>query len=131
VVPEICAPGAEILWQTGWTEVGDLGIEGRQSVPGAELRSAIQSADLVIAHAGVGTALTTLEYGKCPVLLPRRRSRGEHTDDHQELIAAELGRRGLSVACEADQITPGLLLRAAALRAAPVAEPEPFLLQVD
>ena len=88
-------------------------------------------ADLVISHSGVGTALLTLEHGKCPVLLPRRRDFAEHTDDHQRLIAEELGRRGLAVWADPDDLTAGHLLAAAQMSAVGVAEPPPFLLQPD
>ena len=51
----------------------------------------MREADVVVAHAGVGTALAALEVGKCPVLVPRRLAHGEHVDDHQVQIASELG----------------------------------------
>jgi UDP-N-acetylglucosamine--N-acetylmuramyl-(pentapeptide) pyrophosphoryl-undecaprenol N-acetylglucosamine transferase len=88
---------AEVLWQTGYTDVDGLGIEGRRSVPGAELRAAIAAADVVISHAGTGSAITSFEMGKKPLLLPRESRFGEHVDDHQFLTANELRRRGLAI----------------------------------
>jgi len=96
VLPDV-APNAEILWQTGFTDVSDLPIHGRQLVPANELCEAVAAADLVIAHAGIGSALAALDQGKCPVILPRRAEHHEHVDDHQELIARELDGRGLAV----------------------------------
>ena len=89
---------ADVLWQTGYTDVDGLGIEGRESVPGYELRSAMASADVVISHAGTGSAITSFEMGKKPLILPRESRFGEHVDDHQMLTANELKRRGLAVA---------------------------------
>jgi UDP-N-acetylglucosamine--N-acetylmuramyl-(pentapeptide) pyrophosphoryl-undecaprenol N-acetylglucosamine transferase len=136
VLPEVCAPDAEILWQTGSTDVTGVFSNGAElpgvdSLPPTQLHAAMAQADLVIAHAGIGSALAVLEMGKCPVLLPRRHSRHEHTDDHQTMIAAELGRRGLAVSAEADEITADELRRAAGMRATAVADPALFALQPD
>ena len=109
-------PGStEVLWQTGATDVSGLGIDGREQVPGPELEAAIDAADVVVAHAGTGTALTAFERGRCPVLVPRRHGFGEHIDDHQVGTAAALAARGLAVHAEVEDLTEGLL-RAASRR---------------
>jgi UDP-N-acetylglucosamine--N-acetylmuramyl-(pentapeptide) pyrophosphoryl-undecaprenol N-acetylglucosamine transferase len=104
---------AEVLWQTGDTDVTGFGIEGHQAIPEKELTAAMAAADLVVAHAGVGAALAAFEVGKCPVLVPRRVARNEHIDDHQTQIAAELGDRGVAVSAEADELSLKDLRRAA------------------
>ncbi|WP_040569280.1 glycosyltransferase [Microbacterium yannicii] len=86
----------EVLWQTGDAEVGGLGIDARPSVPHAELKAAIRDADVVLTHAGVGAALTALEAGKHPILVPRRAEAHEHIDGHQMQVARELSRRNLA-----------------------------------
>jgi UDP-N-acetylglucosamine--N-acetylmuramyl-(pentapeptide) pyrophosphoryl-undecaprenol N-acetylglucosamine transferase len=105
VLPEVVEPEADILWQTGATPLE--GIPGRvaASYPNVELRAAIADADLVVAHSGIGSALTALELGKRPVLVPRRPAFGEHVDEHQSLIARELSSRRLAVSCEADEVS--------------------------
>jgi UDP-N-acetylglucosamine transferase subunit ALG13 len=113
VLPEVVTPDAEILWQVGYTDCSGLAITARQIVPAAELNAAVRQADLVISHAGVGSAVMTLEAGRCPVMLPRRAAYGEHVDDHQTMIASELSRRGLAIASEADGVTPAALEAAA------------------
>lgn len=128
VLPEVLAPDAEILWQLGVTNDAGMSGDVRASVPNAELRRAIAGADLVIAHSGIGSALTALELGKRPVLLPRRPTFDEHVDDHQALIAHELGRRGLAVAVEADEVAVGDLIRAASGRVLSKESPGPFRL---
>jgi UDP-N-acetylglucosamine--N-acetylmuramyl-(pentapeptide) pyrophosphoryl-undecaprenol N-acetylglucosamine transferase len=105
VLPTVVEPGATILWQVGATPVDGLGLEAHVSVPAADLRAAVESADLVVAHAGIGSALDALDAGICPVLLPRRAGRGEHIDDHQVGIAAHLSQRGLAVATDPDLLT--------------------------
>ena len=82
-------------------------------------------ADLVIAHAGVGSALTALDQGKAPVLLPRLKEYDEMVDDHQLMIAAELQSRGLAISRSPDELTVDDLRTAMTMgvEAAPVLPP--------
>lgn len=116
ILPQLLAPDADVLWQVGCTDVTGLPVaqSARDTVPTHELRQAMNEADLVIAHAGVGSALTALGAGRCPVLLPRREASGEHVDDHQLLIADELDQRGLSISRDPDVLTPADLVEAMA-----------------
>jgi UDP-N-acetylglucosamine--N-acetylmuramyl-(pentapeptide) pyrophosphoryl-undecaprenol N-acetylglucosamine transferase len=98
-----------VFWQTGATDVSDLGLCGHSQVSQSELFDRMQQADLVVCHAGVGSALMAMRAGHCPLLVPRRVQRGEHVDDHQVEIAAELDRTGLAVACEADELSTEVL----------------------
>ena len=118
--------GADVLWQTGLADVSGYGIEGRASVPHHELQEAVEEADVVIAHAGTGAAITAIEAGKVPILVPRLVARGEHIDDHQIQIARELDRRGLAIAASPDELTPELLLRAASGSTGRVDDVAPF-----
>ena len=124
---EILPREAEVLWQTGDTDVSGFGIEGHHAIPERALSQAIREADVLVAHAGVGTALAALEVGKCPVLVPRRLAHGEHVDDHQIQIAGELGNRGLALSVEADELTLDHLLTAAAARVSTLPEDPPFI----
>ncbi len=125
---EVIPEGAQVLWQTGSTEVDGLGIDARHSLPSAELSAAMRDADVVIAHAGTGSAIEALEAGKVPVLVPRRRVHGEHVDDHQQDICNELVSRGLAISCDADELTTDHLHAASAQRVTAVEEPPPFRL---
>ncbi len=102
---EVLPPDADVLWQTGDTDTSGFGISGHYAIPERDLTQAMREADVVVSHAGVGTALAAFEVGKCPLLVPRRLSLGEHVDDHQTQIASELARRGLSVSIEAGDIS--------------------------
>lgn len=101
---EILPSEAEVLWQTGSTRTSGLPIRATTFLPHETLLSHMLKADLVIAHAGVGSALTALTAGHCPVLVPRRSARGEHVDDHQRLIAMELADRRLAVVRDLDDL---------------------------
>lgn len=124
---EILPPDADVLWQTGDTDVSGLGIVGHQAIPERELAHAIREADVLVAHAGVGAALSAFEVGKCPVLVPRRFAHGEHVDDHQTQIAGELSNRGLALSVEADDLTLDHLVAAAATRVATLPADPPFM----
>jgi len=131
LLPQVCTRSASVLWQTGATDTAGLGISGVDALPRTELEAAIAEADLVVSHSGVGTALTTLDHGKCPALLPRRSALHEHTDDHQRLIAEELSRRGLAVQADPAVLTPEHLAAAARMTAVRTSQPPGFLLQPD
>jgi UDP-N-acetylglucosamine--N-acetylmuramyl-(pentapeptide) pyrophosphoryl-undecaprenol N-acetylglucosamine transferase len=120
---DILPESVEVLWQTGATDVSDLGIPARASVPGPELEAAMADADVIIAHAGVGSTLTAFELGCCPVLVPRRRAFGENVDDHQAVTASTLSSRGLALMVEADQLAWHHLETAAARTVVPVKDP--------
>jgi UDP-N-acetylglucosamine transferase subunit ALG13 len=111
VLPE----NAGVLWQTGSTDVRSAPIDARPRLPAAELERAVRDADVIISHAGVGSALVALEHGKCPILLPREAARGEHVDDHQRQIAEDLGERGLALVRSPETLTSADLLAAAAI----------------
>lgn len=111
-VVEVLPENAEVLWQLGGTGADGLPGQTHEWMAESELSAAMRDADVVISHAGVGSALAALECGKSPILIPRRAGFDEHVDDHQEQIAAELARRGLGVAMEADALTLEDLLRA-------------------
>ncbi|MGB7685230.1 MAG: glycosyltransferase [Solirubrobacterales bacterium] len=123
---EILPPGVEVLWQTGATDVTEFGIESVYALPEKELSEAMREADVVITHAGVGTALAALEVGKCPVMAPRLSAHGEAVDDHQVQIAAQLSGRGLAVTVDAEQITLDHLLEAAGRTVGAPADPPAF-----
>jgi len=123
--------GVEVLWQTGMTDVSGLGIQGRPSVPHGELVAAMAEADVVIAHGGVGTALSAIEQGRVPILVPRRLAHGEHVDDHQVQIAARLAESGLAVHAEAGELSREILERAASRRVVAAAERPRFVLQTS
>jgi UDP-N-acetylglucosamine--N-acetylmuramyl-(pentapeptide) pyrophosphoryl-undecaprenol N-acetylglucosamine transferase len=101
---EILPQGVDVLWQTGDTDTKDFGIDGHYAIPERDLTDAMREADVVVSHAGAGTAIAVLESGKLPLLVPRRLSLGEHVDDHQIQLARELSKRGLAVTVEADAL---------------------------
>lgn len=97
--------GTHISWQLGSTMRSDLPGEVHEYVSTDEFDRLATEADLVISHAGAGSALRLLHLGVVPLLVPRRSARGEHVDDHQQQTARELERIGLLHAREAGDIS--------------------------
>lgn len=102
---DVLPSGVEVLWQLGNTPIPSGLANAHAKVPAAELEQAMREAQVVIAHAGTGSALSALEAGRLPMLVPRRSERGEHIDDHQEATAMTLQARGLASYVEADELT--------------------------
>ncbi len=100
----------EVVWQLGVTTRHDLPGRVEEWLSGAEMLSLFDWCDLLISHAGVGTALQALNQGANTILVPRRASHGEHVDDHQEQIARLLAERGLVRTREADSLAPADLV---------------------
>ena len=99
LVDDVCVglpTDAEVIWQLGMTTRDDLPGRTYDLISGSEMDTFIGWADVVITHAGVGSALNILDHGKTPVLAVRRARFGEHVDDHQEQIARELVARGIA-----------------------------------
>ncbi len=110
---QIIPAEASVLWQVGDTEADRYPIDAVVSIPSKALDEAMRGADVVVAHAGIGSALAALEAGRCPILVPRERAHGEHVDDHQALIAKALEARGLAIHRSVEQLTRADLEEAA------------------
>lgn len=123
---EVLPPGAEVLWQVGSTVIPRMPAGARRQVPYAEMQQAMREADVIVTHAGVGSALAAMRSGRRAVCVPRRRRHGEHVDDHQVEMARELDRRGLVLAREADEVTAEDLAEAASWTVASASAVTPF-----
>lgn len=122
-------PGeVEVLWQTGSTPVDDLGLEARPLVPADELQRAVAEADAVVSHAGCGSALTALNAGKLPILVPREPSSGELIDGHQIQLAHFLEEKGLAFHRTPETLLFDDLVAAAASTVSRAADPPQFRL---
>jgi UDP-N-acetylglucosamine transferase subunit ALG13 len=118
------------LWQTGATPLDGVDIDARPFLPADELASALANADVVLSHAGVGSALAALSSGRVPVVVPRAAAHGEAGDDHQGQVVAELAGRGLAIGREVGQLGVDDLLEAASRAVHRVASPPPFELAI-
>lgn len=94
-----------------------------------EFAATMAQAEMIVAHAGMGTVITAGRLGRPLVLLPRRYELGEHTTDHQIATANWLrGKPGIFVAEDGADLPSRIAeARAADLsgssRLSPVADP--------
>jgi len=128
---DILPPGLDVLWQVGATRIARMPDGARVAVPVDEMRRAMRAADVVVAHAGVGSALAAMQAGRRAVYVPRRRVHGEHVDDHQVAMARELQSRDLVVAREAGELTFADLETAASWSVQASTRVQPFRLSLD
>ena len=119
ILPE----GCDVVWQVGETDATGLGIDARPMISSSALQNEMHRADVVIAHAGIGSALAAFDAGRCPVLVPRERDHREHVDDHQWQVAAALGQLGLAIPRRAPDLRLVDLIDAS--RRAVIARPDP------
>ncbi len=75
----------------------------------AEFQNKFQMAELVIGHAGMGTIISAMEYGKPLIVMPRHASLGEHRNDHQIDTAKRFASgKGIYVAYNEKELTEQL-----------------------
>lgn len=125
---EVVPPDAEVIWQTGFTDVSGLGIAAHAWLPEHELRAALRDADVVVTHAGIGATLDALDAGLCPIVVPRRKAAGEQIDDHQVELAEELDRRGIAIVRRSEELQASDVPAAAARKVVRTTTPAPFSL---
>lgn len=103
-----------VLVQHGATRPrpGLSGVEWSEYLDWAPLTARMRDADVVVTHAGVGSAVTAIRAGKKPVLVPRLARYGEHVDDHQLQLAERLAEFGLALVCTPESQVDGLVAEA-------------------
>ncbi|WP_161957394.1 glycosyltransferase [Aestuariivirga litoralis] len=90
---------ADVFAQTGSASYVPEHMAWKRIITGTEANDWIRTADLVVAHAGMGTILTRCETGLPIIVMPRRAELGEHRNEHQSATAKRLAHLpGLTVA---------------------------------
>lgn len=130
-VLKILPPSASVTWQVGPTRLDGLGIVAHRTLSPDILSSEIRNADIVIAHAGTGSALVALDNGKVPILIPRSADRDEHIDNHQHQLARYLSESGLAIARSVDALTLDDLCLASGFEAVKRPKPPPLLVSIS
>jgi len=99
----------DIFAQIGETEYKPVNFPWQRFTNPDEFRERVHLADVVVAHAGMGTIITALELGKPVIVMPRRGALREHRNDHQIATARQLSSQGLvSVAWNEDELVEAL-----------------------
>jgi UDP-N-acetylglucosamine transferase subunit ALG13 len=83
-----------VFAQIGPAEYRPKNMPWAEFLDADECRRKVEQADLVVAHAGMGSILTALELAKPVVVMPRLSALGEHRNDHQLATAKRLLAQG-------------------------------------
>jgi UDP-N-acetylglucosamine transferase subunit ALG13 len=67
-------------------------IKWTQFLDPDDFRRRFEAAKVIVAHAGTGSIITALQFGKPIVVMPRRASLGETRNDHQVATVKQFGR---------------------------------------
>lgn len=88
--------GGESFAQIGRAEAGTYRpehISWAETIRPAEFQERVQAARVIVSHAGMGSIITAMRFGKPIVIVPRRAALGEHRNDHQLATVKWLGNR--------------------------------------
>ena len=113
-------PEAELFAQIGPTDHRPDHVPFTEFMDPAEFVQRVRDASVLVAHAGMGSILTALQYGKPIVVMPRRGDLQETRNDHQLATSRKLADRpGIEVAMDEVELAQALD-RLQELDAAPV-----------
>ncbi len=79
-----------LVVQAGRSRVRPEGAEIVDFIAFDEVDRLMREARVIVMHAGVGSVLTAVRNGKCPLVVPRLAGHGEAVDDHQVEFARRL-----------------------------------------
>lgn len=109
---------SDVLAQIGPEAYVPRHFESKAFVGPGEFAGLAQEAAAIVAHAGMGSIITALTYGKPIIIMPRRADLGEQRNDHQLATAARFADRpGVMVARDETEL-PALLDQLSGLRGA-------------
>ena len=92
----------DVIVQAGFTKFRSSNIQVFDFLTLSELRKLQAQADIIITHGGVGSILEGLNMGKTIIAIPRLKEFGEHINNHQLEIVANL--RSLGYILSVDNI---------------------------
>lgn len=103
--------GQTIVAQIGNSDYAPRFMEYTKLLTPSEFTARMADASVVVAHAGMGTIISAVEFGKPMILLPRHGALRETRNDHQIATARWLASKpGISVAFSEDEL-PEILTR--------------------
>lgn len=87
-----------ITVQTGSTKYRPKNAEWFAFAERKKIETLYRKSDVVVTHAGAGSIINCIKYGKMPVVVPRLKEMNEHADNHQLDMAKDLEAEGVSIA---------------------------------
>jgi len=76
-------PATDVLIQLGNGKHLPTHARHVRLMPPGEYRHLVETAELFVAHAGMGSIIGAIQAGRPLLMLPRRAALGEHNNDHQ------------------------------------------------
>ena len=92
---------SDVFAQIGLSNNVPRHFQSKQFLDPVEFRERVESARVVVSHAGMGSIITALEFGKPIIVMPRHARLKETRNDHQIATGnhlAEMGR--VNLACD-------------------------------
>jgi len=86
--------GRRALVQIGSASRRPHNADAVDFVTRSEFEELMRAAEHAIVHAGAGSVMMAVQFGKIPIVVPRRKELGEHVNNHQFELASELSRMG-------------------------------------
>lgn len=84
----------EVIVQAGYTKYETSNMKIFGLISKEELKQYQQEARLIITHGGAGSIITSLQYEKKVIAVPRKHEYGEHVNNHQEEIVELFNSKG-------------------------------------
>jgi UDP-N-acetylglucosamine transferase subunit ALG13 len=81
---------SDVFAQVGRSRCQPRHLRSQPFLEPEEYRDCFNQASVIVAHAGMGTILSALQWGKPLLVMPRRASLGEHRNEHQLATARHL-----------------------------------------
>ena len=98
IIDELCVEnvldGNQVIAQVGFDNYQSEQYKCFDMIADEEFKKLIDEADLIIAHAGTGTVISSIKKRKKVIVFPRMAKYDEHYDDHQLELAALFARQG-------------------------------------
>lgn len=102
-------PGHSVQAQVGRSTLRPQHLQATEVLSPDGFRAQVQAADVIVAHAGMGSVLTAIEYRKPLVLMPRRGALRETRNDHQLATARWLaGKPGIRIVNDDEELATAL-----------------------
>lgn len=98
IIDELCEEGVldgkNVTAQVGFDKYQSKNFNCFDMIADEEFKSLIAKSDLIIAHAGTGTVVSSIKQGKKVIIFPRMAKYDEHYDDHQLELAELFTKQG-------------------------------------
>lgn len=97
-VDELCEEGIlngkNVIAQVGFDNYDSKYYKCFDMIADEDFKRIIRESDLIIAHAGTGTVISSIKQGKKVIIFPRMAQYDEHYDDHQLELAELFTKQG-------------------------------------